>query len=232
MSTPDLEELARKGREVSVDRRARAARKRKHNERVATRVTGKNLDKALGFNNKRDALGAIVGVGGMVLGGILMSVIGPPAGYVIGGVVIVAAVVGTFWASVVLPKRARLEELEYLATLPFEFDLDGYLDQLGGERMQSIADVTVRFASPPPEGAKSTLPDAVVGAAGSGSATLHGQKLVIKSDKLKTYFMGTGNQTSRYSNHNVHQWFRRCSDGLIAIHGQYPIAQVEVDIHQ
>jgi hypothetical protein len=226
----NLEELARKGRQLSADQQAAAKRKRQRRARIADRQTRRRLDRALGASNKIGLIMLAVMVPGILGGVIGISVVGPPTGIVIAGGFFVAEMVAVLVISFVLPERIRNRELDRLEALPFEFDVDRYLGQLNAEHMSAVAEVTAELASDPPDGVRETLSNAVVGAAGGGKAKFHGHKLSITSPKIDTWFRGSGDSSSYHSNHKVHLWFHACTDGLLAVHTEYPVERVDIKV--
>lgn len=212
----DLEKLAEEG-QVELEERAQKKRevheKAQHKEARRTQsVLGRSLGLPRVWAQLRDAVVIFSAVGALVC---LLFVTSPDgglwAGVAAGGLVLFAG--GLYYATVIVwPRR----QIQWLKSLPFEFDLDAYHGMLQERHYTRRLLVTVFFKEPLSEEVAKLAGHAVTGAlpGWSGRLTDSGA-LLIRGKPLRTWFI-RGKTSVHESirtindNSNVHAEFRRC----------------------
>lgn len=126
--------------------------------------------------------------------------------------VLAGGVLAFFATQMVAVSLLAARELRWLAALPWPFDAESYLAQLGAERSYSTLRVDVELAAPVADRA------ALVDARRLGRASLgwpHAHVVSIQSPRVMTDVTINRGIRPRYDNAAVHRWFRRCELAVI-----------------
>jgi hypothetical protein len=230
MSAKELEALAAKGREQK--RREAEKREREAQARTRERELEKDaiLRRSLGRGGFVDA--AFILAGMVVAGGViaLLDTTFPDLEWK--ELWFTLIMVPPFFMAHLTEKIHRKAELRRIRSIPYAFDVDGYLDGLRKRYNHSVnVEVRVSFLRPVDAAAKRTIADALLAAVGECHASWQADELIIKSiafETTKWVKKGDDNEIVAY-NGKLHRWFRRCVDqGLSKVHPAYGITSLRV----
>jgi hypothetical protein len=147
-----------------------------------------------------------------------------------GGLGIIVLVPGGSWF---FTKRRRESQLRWMRRLPFGFDLEGYLDELTEERVETLATIRIVFATPARGADRDVIEDAIDGAVETENGRWKKGGVFVVSQRVTTQFVDSREMvsTSSYNNHEVHAWMRACvSKALLDVHETYPIDSIRVEL--
>ncbi len=190
------------------------------------------IDKSLqGVTSPAEVVLMVVGL--LVLGAVLVGLMSLRIGFAAYMVVSAAVAILAFGVVVLWLRRKQTVELVWLYGLPFELDIDRYLELLTKKTCFRRVTLTARFAAQVPGDQEAAVRQVVSGASiATDTCNFQGDgaELVLVSPQLDTDEDYQGRITDGYTNAPVHAWVHRCiARALLVVHGRVPIAGIDIE---
>jgi hypothetical protein len=228
----ELEKLAEKGKNAAAEQADQVRARSDSAKRYRTYLTDRTVMRTF-----RDVHGtravpfvvvavlAAVGIGFATIGGAVNL------GYLVIALVAAGVVLGYF-VNRVFEQRAIRAGMVWIESLPFDFNREVYFKDISGQRMNTTITLELQFDASPADSDRQMFSDACAGAVEIADRRWKGNKLLLESPQLNSYFISRDDQqTSSYSNALVHRWLTRLVDRAVKpIHDRQPIARATAKI--
>ncbi|MEQ9324639.1 MAG: hypothetical protein RIF41_36075 [Polyangiaceae bacterium] len=141
--------------------------------------------------------------------------------------------VGLFVGGVQIRKWRFRRQLRWLRTLPFSFNLEGYLSAMGRESVRARPTATLVFEAPVPADERSHITSQLERVPNATNARWQGDHLVVEGPSVEASFTSDrdGGRRTTHNNGRVHHWVRRFVDsGVLPVHARQPLESLRITV--